>query len=278
MTGGRRRGRHGGGRLRTYLAAQGRRPLLGPLPLPRGADAELLRQPGRQAVPLLRLRQGRRRDHVRPRDREPRLRRGGRVAGRAVPRQPRVRGDLAAARGVAEAARPAARRPRAGGVVLRAPPLGDGGRCAGARVPREPRARRTGLPRVPARSLAGERARAEGAAEGVHARRAARRRADQRARLRLFPAAPDVPARRRARPDRRLPGAQAPRGRSAEGQVRQLARGRALPQVRDPVRPQPRPDGDREAGARRCRRGQHRRDRAAPGRRSSPSSPRWEPP
>ena len=46
-------------------AAQGRRPLLRALPVPRGADAELLRQPGRQALPLLRLRQGRRRDHVR---------------------------------------------------------------------------------------------------------------------------------------------------------------------------------------------------------------------
>ena len=59
------------------------------------------------------------------------------------------------------------------------------------------------------------------------------------------------------------------------GQVRQLARGRALPQVGDPLRPRPRPDGDREAGARRRRRGQHRRDRAAPGRASSRSSPRW---
>ena len=134
------------------------------------------------------------------RDREPRLRRRGRVARRALPRHARVRGDLAAARGVAQAARPAARRARAGGVVLRAAPLGDGGRCAGARLPRGPRARRAGLPRVPARPLAGERARAEGAAEGLHARRAARRRADECARQRLLPAAADVPARRRARP------------------------------------------------------------------------------
>ena len=34
----------------------------------------------------------------------------------------------------------------------------------------------------------------------------------------------------------------------------------------DPLRPQPRPSGDREAGARRRRRGQHRRDRAPSGR------------
>ncbi len=39
--------------------------------------------------------------------------------------------------------------------VLRAPPLGDRGRRAGARLPRGPRARRGGLPRVPARALAG---------------------------------------------------------------------------------------------------------------------------
>ncbi len=231
------------------VAAQGGRALLRPLPLPRGADAELLRQPGRQALPLLRLRQGRRRDHVRPRDREPRLRRGRRVARGAIPRHARVRGDLAAARGVAQAARPAARGARPGDILLRAAPLGDGRGRAGARVPREPRARRGGLPRVPARPLAGKRACGEGAGEGVHARRAARRRADQRARQRLLPAAADVPARRRARARRRLPGAQAARGRSAEGQVRQLARGRALPQVRDPLRPPPRADGDREAGA-----------------------------
>ena len=60
-----------------------------------------------------------------------------------------------------------------------------------------------------------------------------------------------------------------------QGQVRQLAGGRALPQVGDPLRPPPRADGDREAGARRRRRGQHRRDRAAAGRASSRSSPRW---
>ena len=157
-------------------------------------------------------------------------------------------------------------RARTGGVLLRAPPLGDGGGGAGARVPREPRARRGGLPRVPARPLARR--------TGLRRRRSRRGSratscaapADERARLRLLPAAADVSARRRARARRRLPGAEAPRGRPAEGQVRQLARGRALPQVRDPVRAEPRADGDREAGARGRRRGEHGRDRAAPGR------------
>ena len=92
-----RGGRHGRGRraaARTLRKAG--RALHGPLPVPRGADAELLGQPGRQALLLLRLRQGRRRDHVRPRDREPRLRRRDRVARRPLPRPARVRGGLAA--------------------------------------------------------------------------------------------------------------------------------------------------------------------------------------
>ena len=258
------------------LAAQGRRALLGPLPVPRGADAELLGQPGRQALPLLRLRQGRRRDHVRPRDGEPRLRRRGRVAGRALPGHARVRGDLAAARGVAQAARPAARRARPGG---RRSTSGTSGSRRRAR-----RCAPTWRAAASARRSAASSG--SGSRRGAASRRRRRRRASPRDELRgagltnargqrLLPAAADVPARRRARPDRRLPGAQAARGRPAAGQVRQLARGRALPQVGDPLRPPPGADRDREAGARRRRRGEHRRDRAAPGRRSSPSSPRW---
>ena len=107
------------------------------------------------------------------------------------------------------------RRARPGGVVLRAPPLGRRRRGARARVSREPRSRRGGLEGVPARPLAGQRPGREGAREGVHDRGAARRRADEPARQRLLPAAADVPARRRARPGDRLPGAQAPRRRSA---------------------------------------------------------------
>ena len=91
-------------------------------------------------------------------------------------------------------------------------------------VPRRPRARRGDLPRVPARVRAG---RADAGAEGprarVHRRGAARRRARQPPRQRLLLAAHRLPARRRARPRARLPGAQAPRGRSAAGEVRQLA-------------------------------------------------------
>ena len=48
-------------------------------------------------------------------------------------------------------------------VVLRAAPVGVGRRRAGARLPGEPRPRRAGLPGVPARALARERPRGEGA-------------------------------------------------------------------------------------------------------------------
>ena len=52
-----------------------------------------------------------------------------------------------------------------------------------------------------------------------------------RPRQRRLPGPADVPARRRPRARARVPGAEAARGRSAARQVRQLARGRALPQV-----------------------------------------------
>ena len=65
---------------------------------------------------------------------------------------------------------------------------------------------------------------------GFHAGRAFRRRPDQPPRQRLLHPAAAVPARRRARPCPRLPGAAALRRRSAAREVRQLARGRPLPQ------------------------------------------------
>ena len=262
---GRGRGRHGRGRLGPDGAQAGRRSLHRPVPVPRGADAELLRQRGRQALLLLRVRQGRRRDHLRPRDREPRFRRRGRVAGRALPHRARVRGVVAAAGGGAEAARPAPRCARPGRRVLRAAPLGDGCGCRGPRVPRVARPRRADRARVPARALAGAWTHGQGARGRVHDRRAPVGRPRERARERLLPVPVDVPARRRARADRRLPGAPAARGRPAARQVRQLAGEPALPQERDPVRAASRPDRDRQAGACRRGRGEHRRDRAQAG-------------
>ena len=94
--------------------------------------------------------------------------------------------------------------------VLRAPPLGRRSGRSGARVPRESRPRRGGREGVQARARSRQGARGEGEGARVHARRAEGRRAGHRARYRLLPAAPHVSARRRARPRRRLPGAEAP--------------------------------------------------------------------
>ena len=89
--------RHRRGRVGTDVAPPSfELPLHGPLPLPRGADAELFGRPRGQALLLLRLREGRRRRPFRPGDRERRLRRRDRVARRAVPRATRVRGDVTA--------------------------------------------------------------------------------------------------------------------------------------------------------------------------------------
>ena len=70
---------------------------------------------------------------------------------------------------------------------------------------------------------------------------------------------------------------EARRRRPAAGEVRQLARGRAVPQGRPRLRARPRAAPDREGGPGDRRRGLHRRPRAAPGRASSRSSPRWAP-
>ena len=105
------------------------------------------------------------------------------------------------------------------------------------------------VPRVPARPLAGRRRpAAEGAGEGLLAGRAGRRRARQPARERLLRRPAGLPARRRARARARLRRAPPARGGPDHGQVRQLARERALPQGLDRLRPRPCPQRDREGG------------------------------
>ena len=128
------------------------------------------------------------------------------------------------------------------------------------------RPRRGGLPRVPARPLAGRRRTGgEGAREGLHAGRAGGGGPRQPARERLLRGPARLPARRRARPGARLRRAPAARRRPDSGEVRELARGRALPQGLDRLRPRPRARRDREGGPGRRRRGLHRRARAPPG-------------
>ena len=214
---------------------------------------------------------------LRPRDGRARLRRCDRVARRAVPGPARVRGELAAGGRVAPAARAAVRRARPGGGVLRAPSLGGRRRRAGSRVSREPRARRGDLEGVPARASrrvtgSPRKAREKGfTADELRAAGLTNQRGNDYFPPRLmFPLA-DA----RGQSDR-LPGPEAPRRRPAEGQVRQLARERAVQEEQRPLRPPSRAACDREAGPRRGRRGQHRRDRACGRRGSSRSSRRWE--
>ena len=204
---------------------------------------------------------------VRPRDRAARLRAGGRVAGRALPRDARVRGVLAGARRASAAGasgcwRCSSRRRASTSAISGTREAGGParayleGRGLGEEVCRE---YRLGL--APGGATLARKAREKGftAAELAAAGLVNRRGNDYFAGRLLFPLA-DA-----ARAGARLPGAQAARGRPAAREVRQLARGRALPQGRPALRARPRADGDREAGARDRRRGQHRRARAAPG-------------
>ena len=125
--------------------------------------------------------------------------------------------------------------------VLRAAALGRRRGRARARVSRRAGPGRRGREGVPARALARPRAGREGGASG-----ASRSTSCESAGLATvrggdyFPQRLMFPLARRARARRRLPGAQAPRGRPAAREVRQLARGRPLPQGRDPVRAAPR--------------------------------------
>ena len=223
---------------RTQLRKQGRA-LHGPLPVPRGADAELLGQRRTTSSSTASAAAGRRPDLVRPRDREPRLLRRDRVARRPVQacssstrrRSPQLDEERAGGRAAARAARP-------GGVVLRALSVG----LAGRRLARDYLAGR-GLGEAVCRefrlgfALGGDAARPQGAREGVHRATSSTRpgwpsrRGDDYFQQRLlFPLA-DARG--------RIVGFQARKLREDDPlarEVRELARGRALPQGRPALR------------------------------------------
>ena len=120
---------------RTELRAAGQRRLTGPVPVPRRAHALVRHRPRREALPLLRLRGGRRRLQVRHGDGGARLRRRARVARRA-------RGDRARARGRGSARRRAPQPPRAAARRCSSAPPPTTCACCGSR-PRPPRRART---------------------------------------------------------------------------------------------------------------------------------------
>ena len=185
---------------RTQLQARGR-PLHRALPVPRGADAELLRQPAGQALLLLRLRRGRRCDHLRAGDGAARLRPARRVARRSLPRPARVRGGVARADDKR-------RRDASGSLrcssARRASTSASSGTRTRARRRVSTSSRAGSARRSAASSGSGSRRAAatlaRGALQGgLHARGARRRGARQPPRERLLQRPPRLPARRCAR-------------------------------------------------------------------------------
>ena len=94
-------------------------PLAGAVPVPRRAHAVVLGQSRGQALLLLRLPEGRRRDRLRAGGGGARLPGGGRDAGRALQRPGRARGRRSRGRQAQEATRAAARPARPHGALLR---------------------------------------------------------------------------------------------------------------------------------------------------------------
>ena len=185
---------------------EGRLPVHRPLSVPRGTDAELLRQRSGQALLLLRLRRRRRPDQVRPRDRAAGLLPGGGMARRALPGAARVRGDVAPTR----ASRKRRDRlhevldqpPRSTSVISgrrrRGHPCGSTSSHAGS-ARRCAASSGSGSPPAPA----SRRRRSRRVSRGTSFAALLHERSGQR----LLPSPADVPTGRCAGPDRRLPGA-----------------------------------------------------------------------
>ena len=242
---------------RTELKPAGPRRMTGPVPVPRGADAVVRHRPGREALPLLRLRGGRRHLHVRHGDGGARLRHGARVARRAREHRARAR-DRGPARDRAPAgARAAPGAARAHRRLLRARPVGVGRGGPGARIPGRARARGGRAARVPGRLRAArvgagdrrlDRRRLHaGRAAGGGPRLAAARGAGA---ARPVPRPDHVPARRPEGPRARLRRAGAVARRQPE--VPQHVGVRPLPQGHDRLRGGPRTGGGGAGRAASC--------------------------
>ena len=240
--GGQGRGRHRRGRRGAHAAAQGRRPLHGPLPVPRGADAELLGQRRRQALLLLRLRGEGRPDHVRPGDASsstsPARSSGSPTAStsRSSTRRPR-RSRTRAAAGASVCSSCSRRPPSFYERYLWDSQAGSlardylAGRGLGEEICRE---YRLGL------ALGGTTLTRKALEQRLHARGTACRRPGEQARQRLLLGRLLFPL---ADARGRVLGFQARKLREddpLQGEVRQLARRRAVPQGRSALRARPR--------------------------------------
>ena len=263
---------------RTELKAAGVRRLQGLCPVPRRAHAVVRHRPGREALPLLRLRRGWRPLPVRHGDRGAGLRGRAGIARRALSRAARARDRGPAGRGAPPAQGAPVRAARADGRVLRAGALGGARGRNRARVPGLAWAaagRATRLPRgLGARCLRSrverlascrlQRGGAEG--RGAHPAEQGALRGD-----RSLPRPDHVPARGRARPRARVRRSRDEARSAAE--VPQHLRRRGLSQGPDRLRRRPGACGGRQGRARRAGRGLHRRDRAAPGGRAGGRRP-----
>ena len=206
---------------------------------------------------------------LRPGDAGPRLRGRDRMARRPLPHPARVRGRLAGARRRgATAARRLQELLEDAAIFYERALWETAGRLVRARLPGGPRPRRGDLPRVPARARTRrQHAHAQGAREGLHrARSSAPRASCGRAATTtssggcVFPLA-DARGRVIGFQARRLHDDDPLRAKyvnTPESELFHKRRGR--------LRARQGALGDREAGSRLRRRGEHRRDRAPPGR------------
>ena len=224
-----------------------------------------------EALPLLRLRRGRRRVHVRPEARRPRLRRRARVPGRSLQGAAGGRRGGPAGGRAARAPRAAAGAARARGDLLRADAVGvrrgrrrAASTCAAAGSTRRSCASSASATRPARGTGCCWRSRRAGFEDREIYDAGLSQRGQRGQGLRPLPAADHVPAGRPARPRARVRRAGA--GRRPAAQVPQHRRDRALPQGPPAVRRRRRA-GARGAGRAGDRgRGLHRRHRAAPGR------------
>ena len=272
---------HRRGDLRAHRPAPLRDAVHGPVPVSRRALAVVLGRPGGEALPLLRLRGGGRRDQVRRGEggaaRSPtRSRRWPTATGSSSSARRRIRGPRRSAskRGAAD------RAARAHGGLLRDLPARRAAGGEGARLPGRARAGGRGAGGVRGRLRAGDlghgadpRPAGRLLGRGDRGGRAGAEEPEGQGPLRPLPLADRVPDPRRARAGAGVRGAGA--AARPEAEVRQLAGGRAVLEAAHAVRDRAGAAADREERAGAGGRGLHGRARLPPGRDRARRSRSW---